>query len=127
MDIVFGGIKQGKLSYVKEQYGLTDEDIFVCKKNSDEVDFSKKVIANVECIIEYYLKKNTDPMNFIRENRVELLDKIIVFNDYSCGNISRDAGEQRYKEATCTLLTFLCKQADSVTRVFCGIPQIIKE
>ncbi len=125
MDIIFGGARQGKIAYVKKKYNISDDDIFICQKNSDEVDFSKKVIANLENIVEYYIKEKKEPLSFYKENRGELSEKILIFNDYSCGNISKSYKDEKYKEATLLMLTFFVKQADSVTRVFCGIPQTL--
>ena len=40
MILIIGGAYQGKLDFAKEAFGITDEDVFVCKDS--EIDFSKR-------------------------------------------------------------------------------------
>ena len=50
----------------------------------------------------------------------------VIFDDISCGIVPLDDKERAWREASGRLLSFLAKRADTVTRIFCGLPLEVK-
>ena len=50
----------------------------------------------------------------------------LITDDISCGIVPLDDKERAWREASGRLLSFLAKRADTVTRVFCGLPLEVK-
>ena len=61
MILVIGGAYQGKLDYVKETYGLTDEDVFTCEEGSTAVGFDEKVVDHFERYVLALIKAGQVP------------------------------------------------------------------
>ena len=53
-------------------------------------------------------------------------DGVILCRDISCGVVPMEAELRVWREAVGTLLGQLSRQAESVTRLFYGIPQALK-
>jgi len=119
MDLIIGGAYQGKLEYAKSKYGLKDKDIYVCKDDAD-IKTDRRCIYNLEKYVLYCVKNGVNP----RDNFAE--DSIIICNDIFCGVVPVDPQMRALREAAGRLLGALSQKADTVTRLFCGIPQRLK-
>lgn len=125
MILIFGGAYQGKTDFAKEKFGLADEDIFVCQE-SDSIDFSKPVIANLEKAFLSLVKSKASVTDFLKANSEALKDKIVIINDISQGVVPIDSDIRAWREATGRGMLWLSKEAEQVYRVFCGIAMQIK-
>lgn len=128
MDLIFGGAYQGKLEYVKEHFDIGEEDIFYCNKDSEtlEIDFSKKVICKFEEFTLACVKKGIEAKEYLIEHEGELNEKIIICNDVSQGVVPIDKEIRAWREMNGRTMIFLTNRANEVTRIFCGLPQVIK-
>ena len=81
-----------------------------------------------------YVQKNIellrgDSGNNVTENENEGINaksRIIIIEDISQGVVPIDTKERAWREANGRVMALLAKEATSVIRVFCGIPQQIK-
>ncbi len=121
MILVYGGAWQGKLDWVKKEYGIRDDEVFRCS-DKEMPDLSAKVIYG----IEEFLKREQDSEEFFRENLECLRDKIIVCRDISQGLVPVEPEERQWRERTGRTMIFLAGKADKVFRIFCGLSQEIK-
>lgn len=126
MVIVIGGAYQGKLDYVKQEFFLSENDIFFCKENLPTLDFSKKVLYCIDKFVLACIENDIDPLNYIFDNIEKLEDKIIVCNDISCGIVPIKYNERLLRDFTGKIMAYLNKKSDKVVRLFCGIPMNIK-
>jgi adenosylcobinamide kinase/adenosylcobinamide-phosphate guanylyltransferase len=124
MILIYGGAFQGKTEYAISQYKLEQQDIFFCESN--EIDFSKKAINGLHIYIYEALKSETDPQQYMRDNLAKLKDKIILCDDISCGVVPLTALERKWRECVGRCMRLLTSESDSVIRIFCGLPQILK-
>jgi adenosylcobinamide kinase/adenosylcobinamide-phosphate guanylyltransferase len=124
MVLIYGGAFQGKTEYVMSKYSLETKDIFFC--GSNEIDFTKKVINGLHIFIFESLQSPSDPEQYIRNNLEKFKDKIIICDDISCGVVPVTALERKWRECTGRCMMLLAGESDSVIRVFCGLPQILK-
>ena len=139
MHFIFGGAYQGKLVYAKERYGLSDQDVFTCTferppvehtsiitTSSPEIDFSKKVIYKLEEFVMDCLYHKIEAKDFLDEHKKEWNDKIVICTDISSGLVPYEEELRALREMVGRTMVYLGKEAEEVTRVFCGIPQKLK-
>lgn len=119
MELIIGGAYQGKLDYAKTAFGVQEEDIYVCTAEA-EPDFTKRCLVHYENYIRYCLRQKKEAAPSLRE------DAVILAEDIFCGVVSMEAEIRAWREETGRALTALAFQADTVTRVFCGLPLRLK-
>ena len=119
MDLIIGGAYQGKEAYARARYGLEDEDIFVCGEDG-ELDGSKRCFCHLERYVLSCVRRGMEPVCPFRE------DAVILCTDISCGVVPTDGELRAWREAVGRLLCGLADRAEHVTRLFCGIPQVLK-
>ena len=57
---------------------------------------------------------------------LDLSEKILICEDISCGVVPMDAEAREWREAVGRMNAALAAQADTVTRIFCGLPLELK-
>ena len=119
MTLILGGAYQGKLTYAIEQYHLTEEDIFTCTDSGD-VDCSKRCIRHLEEYVLHCVRQGKEPVLALRN------DAIVICRDVSCGVVPKETDLRAWREAIGRLLNRLTGEADTVVRLFCGLPQVLK-
>jgi len=143
MHLIFGGAYQGKLDYAKKRYGLSDHDVFVCEAGSGEgfgahgaetggctekagIDFDKKIIYRLEEFVLGCVRRGEEAVDFLKENRQKWQDTVFLCTDISSGVVPVEPEMRALREMVGRTLVYLGKEAEEVTRMFCGIPQKIK-
>ncbi len=128
MNLIIGGAYQGKLEYAKKTYDLTEEDIFVCTKESDapEIDFSKTCICGIEEFAYVCIQNGSDPLAYFREHEEEWQDSILICQDIFCGVVPLGADMREWRQTTGQLCKYLSGEAETVSRIFCGLEQRLK-
>lgn len=126
MVIIIGGAYQGKLDYAKEKFNVKEENIFFCNEENINLDFNKKVIANIDKFILAMIKNNKEPIIYMKDNIEKFKDKIITCEDISCGIVPIDYDMRMLRETIGHCLSILSKNSNKVVRLFCGIPMELK-
>lgn len=124
MILIFGGAYNGKLDFVKEQFNVSEDDIFYYDGN--EIDFSKKVICGLHKFTYNNILKDINSLQYIKENINLFKDKIIISDEISSGIVPLKKEDRMWREETGRCLQYLSKESSCVYRIFCGIPTIIK-
>ena len=125
MILIFGGSYQGKLEFVKQTFGITDQDVFTCTTNN-EIDLSRKVIYNLDQAFLRHVREGKESREVLKEHLDQLKDKILIVNDISQGIVPMERENRDWREMTGRAMLFLSKEADEVYRVFCGLGSKIK-
>lgn len=125
MVLIFGGSYQGKLDFAKENFGVSDEDIFVCTQEK-EIDWSKKVIYNADQAFLRHVREGKESREVLAEHLDELKESIIIVNDISQGIVPMEREQRDWREMTGRAMLYISKEADEVYRVFCGLGSKIK-
>ena len=126
MILVIGGAYQGKLDFVKNEFNISNDDIFFCSENNCYIDFDKKVINSLHLFILSMIKNNKDPVSYIKENIEKFKDKIIICDDISCGIVPIEEDMRILREKIGYSLSIITKESERVIRVFCGVPMDLK-
>ena len=125
MVLIFGGAYQGKVEFAKENFGVTENDVFICTEDK-EIDWSYKVIANLDQAFLKHVNEGKESREVLEENLDTLKDKILIVNDISQGIVPMEKNLRDWREMTGRAMLYLSKEADEVYRVFCGLGNKIK-
>ena len=136
--LIVGGAYQGKTAWAKSEFSLSDDEIFVCDKDSFP-DFSKRCISHYENYVAYCLKNEIEPKTDFSdciasesEGRIGGMgekspSKIIICDDIFCGVVPVDFFQRKLREKTGLALQKIAESKNiGLTRIFCGIPQRLK-
>ena len=124
MNMIVGGAYQGKLEYAKEHFNV--KDVFTCREDLPELDFSKEAIDRLEDFALACVKNGLEAKEYLQSHRQELEDKVVICTDISQGIVPMDPELRALREMTGRAMIYLAKEAETVTRVFCGLGQQIK-
>ena len=119
MDLIIGGAYQGKLSYARVAFGITEEDIFVCTPDA-EPDWSRRCVTRLEEYVLRCVRLGVPCEEAFRE------DAVLIGRDIFCGVVPMDPEERAWREETGRYYARLSARAETVTRLFCGLPQKLK-
>ena len=126
MIFVIGGSYQGKCEFVRETFGLAEEDFQICTEDTTEIDFGKRAIAHIERFALGCVRRGEEPADYWKANADRIADSILIADDVSCGVVPIDETIRAWREATGRANNHLARQADQVWRVFCGIGSKLK-
>ena len=126
MELIFGGAYQGRLEYAKSKYNLRDEDIFFCSEDKAEIDLSKPAIYCMEKFLLACIREGRNPADEFKNISDALTDRIVICTDISQGIAPVDKALRLWREETCRAMVKLAKDAQSVTRIFAGLPLTLK-
>ena len=106
MIFVTGPLYAGKREYIQKALGLSD------------ADFAARAVWDV-----HRLAAGAD----LEQLADELSKKeIVIATEIGGGLVPLDAGERAAREAAGRLACLLAERADTVVRVCCGLPQVLK-
>ena len=134
MIFVIGPLFSGKQDYIMQALGWS------------ETDFRKKAVRDVQDLAaeaaETMESPNLpqaggreaslpSPLDDLQENLKSLADslsqkEVVIATETGCGVIPLDSRERRNREAAGRLSGLLAERAETVVRVCCGIPQVLK-
>ena len=132
MELVIGGAFQGKLTWALRHYGLTMDD--VCDLAVSEPRAGAKCYCHLEALsrreadMARYLPlfENVDVIQIGARNLPLFENAVVVCREVSGGIVPMDGGERAWRERHGTLMQELARRADHVTRVFCGLTEVLK-
>ena len=120
MILIIGGAYQGKLNYAKNQFHISEPDIYAC--TDEKIDFSRRCIYKIEEFAFYH----PDPITCFKENRENWENSILICEDIFCGVVPMGAENRKWRQNTGRLCQYLAKEAQQVIRIFCGLEQRLK-
>ena len=120
MILIVGGAYQNKRTFAMARFGLTPEDFCDCAQSAP--DFSKPALCHLE---QYVLRCVREVQDEAALLNAPLDDKILIFDDISCGVVPLDAETRAWRERSGRLAAALAQRADEVWRVFFGLGERI--
>ena len=119
MDLIIGGVFQGKLDYARETFSLREDEIATCTPDR-EPDWNARCLCRIEEYVLYCVRRGIPCEEKYRP------DAVLIGRDIFCGVVPMDPEERAWREETGRFYSRLSRKADTVTRLFCGIPQKLK-
>ena len=125
MDFIIGGAYQGKLDCARKRYSLTDGEIYTCTE-ADGIAFGARCIDKLEEFALWCVRNGQDAVDIMKRNRPAWKDSVLICEDIFCGVVPMGADMRAWRETAGRLAAYLAGEADTVTRVFCGIEEKLK-
>ena len=115
MELVIGGAFQGKLTWALRHYGLTMDD--VCDLAVSEPRTGAKCYCHLEA-----LSRREDVTPYLPLFR----DAVVITREVNGGIVPMDGQERAWRERHGVLVQRLAREAEHVTRVLCGLTEVLK-
>lgn len=125
MELVMGGAYQGKLSWAKKTYGIAEEEILDCAKGISTSE-PQRCLYHMEEFCWWCIRNGMNPIEELQKTEPFWKDAVLICRDVSQGLIPSDVSQRAWREANGRMLTWLAQQAEHVTRIFCGLPLVLK-
>lgn len=125
MELIIGGAYQGKTAYAKETFGLKEEQVRSCPEDALP-DWSAPCLRHLENFALFCVRQGKQPEREIALYRDLWKDSVLLCDDISCGVVPMEAETRAWREGTGRMLAALSREANTVTRLFCGLPQRLK-
>lgn len=141
MHLIIGGAYQGKLESARERYNLEAQDVFFCCAGNEdrspgspetrfsvepEIDFTRQAVCRLEEFVLGCVRSGIEAKTYLEENRDQWRDTIFICTDISSGVVPCDKELRAWREMVGRTLMYLGREAEEVTRIFCGLPQRLK-
>lgn len=120
MKLYIGGAGNGQRETAAQENGLTP---VLC---SPEGALSAPCIDAFHLTLRDVLQNGGDAREFARELLLKNPNAVVICDEIGLGIVPLDAFERRWREDTGRALCILAEGAERVTRVYCGLPQVIK-
>ena len=124
MVLIIGGAYQGKLDCAKSAFHVTDEEVYTC--TGTEIDFSKRCVYAIEEFTYACVKAGVEPADYFAAHWEQWQDSILICRDIFCGVVPMDANAREWRQATGRLCHYLSREAEQISRIFCGLEQRLK-
>lgn len=125
MKLIIGGAYQGKRDYAVREYGLAEEQIFTCAPDAMP-DFSAACLDRFEEFVYFCVTNGLSAREVLEERRENWKASVVICREIFSGVVPVDETVRAWREETGRVMTWLAAEAESVTRMFCGIPQQLK-
>ncbi len=122
MRLIIGGIGQGKLHYTLEAYHMQPEQVAL----DFETATDKRIFYRFQQAVEKSLSDGKSPESQLKDLIQRNPDLIILCDEVGCGVVPINRKERHWREITGRLCCQIAEQAESVERVFCGLPMRLK-
>ena len=122
MIFVIGPLFSGKQDYIMQALGWS------------ETDFLEKAVRDVQNLAAEAAETvgaSHSSLDALQEKLRSLADRlsqkeVVIATETGCGVIPLDPRERRNREAAGRLSCLLAERAETVVRICCGIPQVLK-
>lgn len=123
MILVFGGTYQGKLDYVRNNFGI--DKISDCSDGS-RPDFASDAVYGIDGFVLQCVRDGVEAAEIFREEKELWQEKILIMTDVSQGLVPMEAEQRAFREMNGRLMLYLAAEAEQVHRVFCGLGKRVK-
>lgn len=125
MNLIIGGAYQGKLDCAKRKFSIKETDIFTCTEENG-ILFGTRCINKIEEFTLWCVRNDVDAVEIFKEQQEKWADSVLLCMDIFCGVVPLGADMRAWREMTGRLCAYLSTEAETVTRMFCGLEQKLK-
>lgn len=123
MIMITGGAYEGKADFVKTHYGYEITDGKSCDFESA---FTVECISNYHLLVKRLIDNGKDALAFTERLCKENPGLIVIMDEIGCGIIPLEKRDRIWREQTGRAGSLIAKNSDTVIRLICGIPTVIK-
>lgn len=127
MHIIIGGAFNGKRAYVKQLIEATWYEQELPENVEGNI-----VLANIEGILHAHLEEEEEQVASDIAGKIRLLDAqsdelIVILTDMGRGVVPLEKEQRQLRDTCGRLYQLLFKEATTITRIWYGIPEILKK
>ncbi len=123
MKMITGGAYQGKTEFVKKHFGCEILDGESC--DFEDV-FTAECVSEFHQLVKRLIEKNEDVITYTERLCSENPDLIVIINEIGCGIVPLEKSDRIWREQVGRAGSLIAKNSDTVVRLICGIPTVIK-
>ena len=124
MVLIYGAAYAGKRSTARDYYG-TENFCDGAEAPLSEV-LTAPAVNNYHCLVRRLLAAGESPQDFTRRLIERDPETVVLTDDIGSGIVPVDREERLWREECGICSRILARNAQTVIRVVCGIPQILK-
>ena len=124
MDLIIGGAYQGKLTYAVEKYGFKPDELFDLSSGFPEKAYG--CFYHLEALTRRAAEEWLSSDELVKKLMPYIKNSVIISREIGCGIVPMEKNERLYRELHGSVLRRIAEEADSVTRIFCGLPEVLK-
>lgn len=118
MKLIIGGICQGKLTYAEETYKLLPSDLLDLAEEDPKAGYA--CYYHLEAYVKRCVSAGITP------DVSTMKDAIVIGREVGSGVVPIEPADRAYRIVYGKLLRTLAGEAESVTRILCGLPEELK-
>lgn len=126
MIMITGGAFQGKRECLKRLYKISENEILSGAECLFDDVFTAAAIADYHELVRRLINEKIDPVEFTEKLCRENKNAAVIINEIGCGIIPLERSERIYRGEVGKAGCIIAANCDTVVRVFCGIPEVIK-
>ena len=125
MTFITGGAYQGKTEFAINNFGFSESEI---AEGSAEIEIllSAKCIRNFENFVYAVTESGKNAVTAAEAILSQNPDVVIIMNEVGGGIIPLERSERKKREAAGQTGCMLAEKAETVVRLICGIPTVLK-
>lgn len=123
MVMITGGAYQGKTSYAVQNFNISEDDITDGKICAPETTMTARCIKNYHELVK---RLGTDSISFTQELCLRNREAVIIIDEIGCGIVPIEKSERAWRENVGRCGCIIVSNSETVVRMVCGIPLIIK-
>lgn len=124
MELVIGGAYQGKLTWVCRRDSLQAADLLDCRQGFPTE--KAKCYYHLEALSWLCVQQGWQVENRLRDVVPLFQHAILICRDVGAGVVPLDSKERAWREQNGRMLQLLARDSEHVTRIFCGLPEVLK-
>lgn len=125
MNFITGGAYQGKLDCARKKFNVQDDEVFTCTEENG-IEFCARCIDKIEEFTLWCVRNGKDATEIFKEHHAKWADSVLICMDIFCGVVPLGADMRAWRDMTGRLCAYLSAEAETVTRMFCGLEQKLK-
>ena len=140
MIFVIGPLFSGKQDYIMQALGWSETDFLekavrdvqnLAAEAAEAVEIAEAAETDGAAEAAEAVETSHSPLDDLQEKLRSLADRlsqkeVVIATETGCGVIPLDPRERRNREAAGRLSCLLAERAETVVRICCGIPQVLK-
>lgn len=125
MELILGGAYQGKLTWAAEKYALSREDAWDLTQGLPEG--AVRCVYHLEALTWAEAQRSGSSESLLEKLLPRLpSDAVVIAREVGSGVVPMDPTERLWRELHGGAVKALALKSAHVTRIFCGLPEVLK-
>ncbi len=124
MELIIGGAYQGKLSWAVKEKGFEQDELFELSKGLP--DRAYPCYYHLEAYTKSACEEGMNAERMLEALLPFIEGSVIISREIGSGIVPMEPFERLWREEHGRLLNMLASRSERVTRIFCGLAEVLK-